>query len=151
MQGDPGQLSLISGGLLFPSVYRDSFFNLSPHRLLQKSFWRPLLVETTDLGNRFQFPSFPVPVLDDPTYVGPGGSPRVLGAEGALVTLTARKMSHWRMVLSPKWSWARAVSLLFTSMGWGQLPGHKRAMFTSMAGFVSFLPLIWRLPKQGAL
>lgn len=41
-------------------------------------------------GNRFQFPSFPVPVLEDPTYVGPEGIPRVLGAEGALVTLPGK-------------------------------------------------------------
>jgi hypothetical protein len=36
-------------------------------------------------GNRFYFSSFPVPVLEEPTYVGPEGIPRVLGAEGAVV------------------------------------------------------------------
>lgn len=41
-------------------------------------------------GNRFQFPSIPIPVLEDPTYVGPEGIPRVLGAEGALVTLPGK-------------------------------------------------------------
>lgn len=40
-------------------------------------------------GNRLYFSSFPVPVLEDPTYVGPGDIPRVLGAEGAAAS--ARK------------------------------------------------------------
>lgn len=34
-------------------------------------------------GNRLYFSSFTVPVLEAPTYVGSGGIPRVLGAEGA--------------------------------------------------------------------
>ena len=45
-------------------------------------------------GNRLYFSSFPVPVLDDPTYVGPEGIPRVLGAGGAAAL--ARKIPSWR-------------------------------------------------------
>lgn len=51
-------------------------------------------------GNRLYFSSFPVPVLDDPTYVGPEGIPRVLGAGGAAAL--ARKIPSWRWGALPR-------------------------------------------------
>lgn len=51
-------------------------------------------------GNRLYFSSFPVPVLEDPTYVGPGDIPRVLGAEGAAAS--ARKNLFLEGELSPE-------------------------------------------------
>lgn len=90
MQGHPDQLSLISwvhfshpstgilSSILAPTA---SYRRVSGGRcLLRQQTW----------GNRFQFPSFPFPVLEDPTYVGPEGILRVLGAEGALVTLPGK-------------------------------------------------------------
>lgn len=41
-------------------------------------------------GNRFYFSSFPIPVLEEPTYVGPEGIPRVLGAEGVMAILPGK-------------------------------------------------------------
>lgn len=51
-------------------------------------------------GNRLYFSSFPVPVLEDPTYVGTEGIPRVLGAEGAAGS--ARKIPSWRWGALPR-------------------------------------------------
>ena len=51
-------------------------------------------------GNRLYFSSFPVPVLEDPTYVGPGDIPRVLGAEGAAAS--ARKNLFFEGGSSPQ-------------------------------------------------
>ena len=51
-------------------------------------------------GNRLYFSSFPVPVLEDPTYVGPEDIPRVLGAEGAAAS--ARKIPSWRWGALPR-------------------------------------------------
>lgn len=46
-------------------------------------------------GNRLYFSSFPVPVLEDPTYVGPGDIPRVLGAEGAAASARKNLFLEW--------------------------------------------------------
>lgn len=51
-------------------------------------------------GNRLYFSSFSIPVLEDPTYVGPEGIPRVLGAEGAAAS--ARKIPSWRWGALPR-------------------------------------------------
>lgn len=70
-------------------------------------------------GNRLYFSSFPVPVLEDPTYVGPEGIPRVLGAEGAAVS--AKKIPSWRWAALPRVGPGKPVPfLLFTFIGVGR-------------------------------
>ena len=70
-------------------------------------------------GNRLYFSSFPVPVLDDPTYVGPEGIPRVLGAGGAAAL--ARKIPSWRWGALPREGPGLDRPLLFPPTGWGRL------------------------------
>lgn len=69
-------------------------------------------------GNRLYFSSFPVPVLEDPTYVGPEDIPRLLGAEGAAAS--ARKIPSWRWGALPREEPGLDSSLPRGGVGGGQ-------------------------------
>ena len=99
-------------------------------------------------GNRLYLSSFPVPVLEDPTYVGPGDIPRVLGAEGAAAS--ARKNLFLERGSSPQRG-ARPRLSLSSSL---PLAGGGMA---SMSGcgcgqriLPAPLPPTWRPPKKRA-
>lgn len=90
VQDAPGQPSLLSwaqfshlcSGIL-PST-------LAPTASCRSVSGGRCLLRQQTWGNRFHFLSFPIPVLEEPTYVGPEGIPHMLGAEGAMAMLPGK-------------------------------------------------------------
>lgn len=126
------RLSFLSRrGSVCPSVHWDSASETWPPLLLVGSVSGGLCVlRQQTWGNRLYFSSFPVPVLEDPTYVGPEGIPRVLGAEGAAVS--CQENPSWEVGRSP---WRR---------GWGG-PGEPAASPSSLPRRI----LTWRQHNGG--
>lgn len=128
-----------------PSVHWDSASETWPPLPLVGSVSGGLcMLRQQTWGNRLYFSSFPVPVLEDPTYVGPEGIPRVLGAEGAAVS--ARKIPSWRWGALPRVGPGKPVPFPSSlPRAGGQLPGPQAAAGPRI--LPASLCCTWRQPR----